>query len=64
MMSSGMSYLFNHPALYKSALRMSPAVNWVPAPLMNLKLNPWAYGHKMMKFPKKSFHKLWKEEKK
>ena len=62
IMSGGMSYLFNHPAFYVSALRMSPAVNWIPAPLMNLKLNPWAYGHKMMKFPKKSFHQLWKKK--
>ena len=62
MMSGGMSYLFNHPKVYKTALRLSPAVNWVPAPLMNLKLNPWTYGHKMMKFPKKSFHQLWSKE--
>ncbi|MGX8696131.1 MAG: lactate utilization protein B [Prevotella sp.] len=63
MMSNGMSFLFNHPALYTSALRLSPMVNWVPSPLINLKLNPWAYGHEMMKFPKKSFHQLWKEKK-
>ena len=63
MRSNGMSFLFNHPALYTSALRLSPMVNWVPSPLINLKLNPWAYGHEMMKFPKKSFHQLWKEKK-
>ena len=63
-MSQGMSFLFNHPALYQTALKCSPMVNWVPAPLMNLRLNPWAYGHQMMRFPKKSFHQLWKEEKK
>ena len=63
MMSNGMSFLFNHPALYTNALRLSPMVNWVPSPLINLKLNPWAYGHEMMKFPKKSFHQLWKEKK-
>ena len=63
MMSGGMSYMFNHPKVYTGALRISPAANWVPAPLMNLRLNPWAYGHKMMKFPKKSFHQLWKEGK-
>ena len=63
MMSRGMSYLFNHPALYTGALRLSPMVNWVPGPFINSGLNPWAYGHKMMKFPKKSFHQLWKEEK-
>lgn len=62
-MSGGMSFLFNHPTLYKSALRLSPVVNWIPSPLINMKLNPWAYGHQMMKFPKKSFHELWKEEK-
>ena len=63
MMSQGMSLLFNHPSLYQGALRLSPMVNWVPAPLMNLKLNPWAYGHQMMKFPKRSFHEIWKEVK-
>lgn len=63
MMSRGMSFLFNHPALYTGALRLSPMVNWVPGPLINSGLNPWAYGHQMMKFPKKSFHQLWKEEK-
>ena len=63
VMSQGMSFLFNRPAVYKGALRLAPMINWVPAPLINLKLNPWAYGHKMMTFPKKSFHQLWKEKK-
>ena len=63
MMSRGMSFLFNHPALYTGALRLSPMVNCLPGPLINSGLNPWAYGHQMMKFPKKSFHQLWKEEK-
>jgi len=63
MMSKGMSVLFNNPSLYTTALRFSPMVNWIPGPLINMKLNPWAYGHQMMKFPKKSFHQLWKEKK-
>ena len=63
VISAGMSFLFNHPVVYTSALRLAPMANWIPGPLMNLKLNPWAYGHKMMKFPKKSFHQLWKEKK-
>jgi len=63
MMSNGMSFLFNHPALYTTALRLSHVVNWMPGALVNMKLNPWAYGHEMMKFPKKSFHQIWKEEK-
>jgi L-lactate dehydrogenase complex protein LldF len=63
MMSQGMSFLFRRPVVYTGVLRLSPIVNWVPAPLMNLKLNPWAYGHQMMRFPGKSFHQLWKEKK-
>ena len=63
MMSKGMSVLFDNPSLYTTALRFSPMVNWIPGPLINMKLNPWAYGHQMMKFPKKSFHQLWKEKK-
>ncbi len=63
MMSGGMSFLYNHPALYTTALRLSPMVNWIPGPLINLRLNPWTYGHQMMKFPPKSFHQLWKEKK-
>lgn len=62
MMSGGMSFLFNHPAIYKATLRLSPVVNWMPGALLNLKLNPWAYGHQMMTFPKKSFHRLWSTE--
>lgn len=62
-MSKAMSAVYNHPKLYTGALRCSPMVNWVPSPLLNIKLNPWAYGHKMMTFPKKSFHQLWKEKK-
>lgn len=61
MMSKGMSVLFNNPAVYTCALRLSPMVNWIPGPLIQSRLNPWAYGHKMMKFPKKSFHEIWKE---
>lgn len=64
MMSGGMSFLFNHPAIYTGTLRLSPAVNWIPGPLINIKLNPWTYGHQMMKFPKKSFHQEWKSLKK
>jgi L-lactate dehydrogenase complex protein LldF len=56
-----MSLLFNHPKLYTSALRLSPIVNWMPGFVVQSSLNPWAYGHQMMKFPKKSFHELWKD---
>jgi len=61
LMSQGMTILFNHPALYTATLRLSPAANWLPSALTNSALNPWARGHQMMKFPKKSFHALWNE---
>ena len=61
LMSQSMTILFNHPALYTATLRLSPAANWLPSALMNSALNPWARGHQMMKFPKKSFHALWNE---
>ncbi|MBQ9460880.1 MAG: LUD domain-containing protein [Clostridia bacterium] len=32
----------------------------MPSGLVNSGVNPWAHGRKMMKFPKESFHKLWK----
>ena len=60
-MSKRMAYLFNHPALYNRATGMARIVNCLPRWMVNVKMNPWAYGHEMMKFPKKSFHKLWKD---
>ena len=62
-MSKRMAFLFNHPGVYTGTLRLAKAVNWMPKCLVNSKLNPWAYGHKMMKFPKNSFHRLWKKKK-
>ena len=59
-MSNGMATLFNHPQLYVNTLRLAPLANHVPHSLMHNCLNPWANGHEMMKFPKKSFHTLWK----
>lgn len=62
MMCKGMSMLFNHPALYNTATTLSPIANIMPSFIMNCGLNPWAEGHKMMKFPKKPFHKIIKQE--
>ena len=63
MMSAGMKMLFQSPSLYTTALRFAPLANIVPSCIMNIKVNTWAYGHKMMTFPKKSFHQLWHEKK-
>lgn len=64
IMSKSMATLFGSPSLYVTALKMAPLANIVPTPLMNIKMNTWAYGHKMMTFPKKSFHAMWKQLKK
>ena len=61
-MSKGMSLLFDNPQVYVGALRLSSVVNWMPEPIVGCSINPWAYGHRMMKFPQKSFHQLWKEK--
>lgn len=58
--SKGLKYLFNHPNIYQSALKVAPLINIFPT---DISVNPWAYGHKMMRFPKKSFHELWREKK-
>lgn len=63
-MSSGMKVLFDHPALYTSALRLAPLANWVPEGLTHVdSINAWGIGHAMPEFAKKSFHQLWKEGK-
>ncbi len=60
-MSEGMAYLFGKPSLYRNTLRMAPLVNIVPECITDMKFNAWTYAHKMMKFPKQSFHELWKK---
>ena len=61
MMSKGMKMLFCSPRLYKMATAVSPLANIMPPFIMNSRLNPWADGHQMMKFPKKPFHTLFKD---
>ena len=61
MMCDAMSVLFGSPAMYNTATAISPLANIVPSFIMNCGLNPWADGHKMMKFPKKPFHTIIKD---
>ena len=58
--SKSLQLIFSHPKAYRNILKLAPVINLLPT---DLSLNPWAYGHKMMTFPKKSFHQLWKEKK-
>lgn len=63
LLSEGMSFLFNRPSLYRTALRFAPIVNRLPRRLTGIHLNAWARGREMPQFAQKSFHRLWKEEK-
>ncbi|RRD02382.1 lactate utilization protein B [Prevotella sp. OH937_COT-195] len=60
IMCKAMSFLYGNTWLYNTALKFAPVANYVPAFLMECSLNPWAKGHKMMTFPKKSFHDMFK----
>ena len=56
--SHEMEKIFTTPKLYDFLSSEAHLVNMVPGFVKNWSLiNPWAYGHKMMEFPQKPFHK-------
>ena len=61
MMCKGMDKVFYNPGLYNTLTGMAHIANHIPSFIMDCSLNPWAYGHKMMKFPTKPFHSQIKE---
>lgn len=62
-MSSGMKTLFNHPALYNTALKFAPLVNVIPNSwVSNENINPWSVGHYKPIFAKESFHGMMEKE--
>lgn len=61
LICKGMKLALGNKAVYNAATSAAHLANHVPSALMNCRLNPWAEGHEMMKFPKKPFHKLFKE---
>lgn len=58
MICKAMKMVLDSPSVYNAATSSLSIVNHLPEGLVNCGLNPWAYGHKTMKFPKKPFHKL------
>jgi L-lactate dehydrogenase complex protein LldF len=60
-MCRGMSMLYGSPGFYNIATSLAHWANFIPSPIINCSINPWAEGHKMMQFPKKPFHELFKE---
>ena len=64
LMCKGMSTLYGSEGLYNLGTALAHWANIIPSPILNCGLNPWAEGHKMMEFPKKPFHKIFKDIKK
>ncbi|MGN0221827.1 MAG: lactate utilization protein B [Prevotella sp.] len=62
-MSKGMKVLFDHPSLYRTALRFAPWANHAPRCIMYNHLNGWGEGHEMPVFARQSFHEWWKNKK-
>lgn len=63
VMSYGMKFLFEHPALYHTALKMAPIVNKMPRFLIYNNLNDWGKGRELPTFARESFTQLWKRGK-
>lgn len=62
LMCEGMEKVFDNSKVYDFFTSEAHLMNYVPGFLKQSAINPWAYGHKMMTFPKKPFHELIKEE--
>ncbi len=63
MMSSGMKFLFTHPALYKTGLKMAPVINHMPRFLIYNGLNDWGKGRELPRFAGETFTQMWKKGK-
>ena len=62
-MSNGMKVLFDHPSLYRTALKFAPWANHAPRFAIYNSLNGWGEGREMPVFAKQSFHDWWKNNK-
>jgi L-lactate dehydrogenase complex protein LldF len=62
-MSKGMSYLFNHPRLYRFALWCAPILGHLPRSWVYNHLNAWGEGREMPVFARHSFEALWRKGK-
>ena len=63
VMSEGMGFIFDRPALYNVVLKYPPIINAAvkTSDLIGLKL--WGKGRMMPEFAKKPFHEMWKNYK-
>ncbi|MDR1887636.1 MAG: lactate utilization protein [Prevotellaceae bacterium] len=59
LMSKGMKFLFGRPALYRTVLKMAPAINRLPRIFVYNRLNAWGYGRELPRFADESFTSMW-----
>lgn len=63
LMSGGMKFLMERPALFNTALKFAPLVNHFPRFAIYNGLNAWGKGREMPAFAKESFNEMWKKNK-
>ena len=62
LVSRGMKLVFEHPALYHTALRFAPLANHVPHFMVDNPLNAWGIEREMPQFKGKTFEDLYHAE--
>ena len=63
LMSGGMKFLMERPALFNTALKFAPVANHMPRFMLYNSLNAWGKGRELPTFAKESFNELWKKNK-
>ncbi|MGL4666661.1 MAG: lactate utilization protein B [Saezia sp.] len=58
-----LQYLFTHPGLYNTALKMAPIVNYMPRFMVYNGLNAWGKDRELPRFASESFTSMWKSGK-
>lgn len=63
IMSGGMKFLMERPALFNTALKFAPLINQLPRFMVYNSLNAWGKGRELPTFAKESFNTMWKKNK-
>ena len=63
VMSNGMKFLMERPALFNTALKVAPVVNHLPRAIVYSSVNAWGKGRELPPFAKESFNEMWKKNK-
>ena len=63
IMSGGMKFLMERPALFNAALWAAPVINGLPRFMKYNDLDDWGKGRELPEFAKESFNEMWKKNK-